>query len=151
MYTNSCIITNYLLQVHIVIFRDKLMENFLISANYIMAKKVDSGIRLPRFKSQCCCKFCDLGQVPWLTYASVYFYFLFGGKFSFFYLCFFYCCSSTVVSISPSTAPTPAFPTSLPQSYPPCLVHVSFTHVPWQPFPLFLPLSPPTSHLVIIT
>lgn len=48
------------------------MESFIILANYIMDKKVGSGIRLPGFKSQCYYKLCGLEQVPWLPCASVY-------------------------------------------------------------------------------
>ena len=58
----------------------------------------------------------------------------------------FYCCSSTVVSISPSPdIPQPPCPSPPPtiDPYPPFgFVHVSFILVPWQPFLYFTPLFP---------
>ena len=57
---------------------------------------------------------------------------------------FFNCCSSTVVSI---------FPSLLPPSIlnPFGLVHESFIHVPWWPFPFPPKYSPPSSPLVTVS
>ena len=66
------------------------------------------------------------------------------GSVSFPLLFFFYCCSSTVVSIfTPLWAPTPPNPTSSPHLEPTSFdfVPVSFIHVPWWTFPYFPPLS----------
>lgn len=51
--------TNHPLQANVTIFKHKLTESFMISASYTVGKKVESGIRLPGFKSHCCCKLCD--------------------------------------------------------------------------------------------
>ena len=61
--------------------------------------------------------------------------------FSFLYN-FFYCCSSTVVSIFSPPQPTPqpfAPPTLNPTHF--GFVNGPFIHIPWEPFPYFIPLS----------
>ena len=71
----------------------------------------------------------------------------------FYGLLFFYCCSSTVVSISPTTTPPhPTHPHLPPVILPHFgFVHVSFLYIPWWPCPFFSPLSPPTSPLFTVS
>ena len=70
-------------------------------------------------------------------FSVVGFIYFIGFVFFFLQTIFFYCCSSTVISI---------FPLPLPHGPPLILrpfgfVHVSFIHVPWQPLP-FSPIIP---------
>ena len=68
----------------------------------------------------------------------------------FFFLSFFYCCSITVVPIFPHCSPLPCLP-PFPQSIPTLL------SIPWvidtcsltRPFPLFPPLSPPPTPVLL--
>ena len=66
---------------------------------------------------------------------------------------FIHCCSSIVVSIFiPPRPPPHTHPRILPFNLSPFgFVHVSFTHVPWWIFPYFLPLSPITPPLWLLS
>ena len=57
----------------------------------------------------------------------------------FIYLLFF---KYSYLHFPPTTLPCPTDLYLLPLILPLCFVHMSFTHVPWWPFPFFSPLSP---------
>ena len=68
------------------------------------------------------------------------------------FLKFFFIVQLYCLPLSPIPLPCSTYP-HLPHSIltPIVFVHVSFTHVPWWPFPFFPPLPPPCSPLVTVS